>query len=578
MPHIEVARLLICLETLKDSSPVQLKDSENQKILIAATLRDILGTGAKDASAAITEYIVRVIRDASGADAANEAEGQLRAWAAQDKCIAAGRLRELLERHRLPPSVIKGLETFVESMPDNALASIKFEEMPLQLQVAVMEGVQKAAGMMETMAGLPEIEEGELKPDSKFVSLGTVQKVQKTLAQATQQWAAALLAGIPRGTSKHIQITVSSAIHKLLQATKPKLLTAMLEALTMGVAADIFTVQSFVIRELKQFADLCPIPAGIDCQSPALQRSLLDDLLFESACRYIRVQKGISVPRLLEAEAKMLVHTDPRIAFGSLQRMYLNSLLEEVPDVADLRARANVKGFDVDGLHADFIRDCIAHRYSFTVMGFGKLENAVEREQAVAAGKRDLEFYEAKKREMDGKQQAVNAEPAQWERPEARFSASMTEDDLNKARSAILHAIPEPTLRMAVTAIANAAGLSLLASFFGKDPGAGVYLQGSHKAVKMQFSPADGTLSVSAMLFHDGLKAMARINDEPDELALGRISFTQMEYTAQLKPKRKKNESDPTRWRVSKLTVDNVGPYLVPPPPSDEQENTNRLS
>lgn len=571
MPYTEVVRLLTCLEPFSDSSPVLLKDSGTQKIFVEASLLDTLGPGARDAVAAVIDFAVRAIRDASGAEAADEAERMLREWADREKHLSAGYLRDLLEQHRLGAKLLDSLESFSKTMPADTLASLKFKEMPLPVRAAIMEGVQKAAEMMETIAGLPEMGDGELRPDSKVLRLETVQKVQKTMAQAIHHWGAAILAALPFGASRRVQVSVLSAIHTLLQATKPKRLTAMLETLTMGVVADIFTMQSAVIREVKQFADQYPLPAGMDGLGPALRLSFLEDLLFESACRYIRVQKGISVPRLVEAEAKMLVSSDSRVAFGSLQRMYLNGLLEDLPDVSELRARANVKGFDVDGLHGDFVRDCIARRFSFSIKGFGKVENAVEREQAVAAGKRDMEFYETKKKELEENQQQPNGDSAQWERPEARFSASMTEEDLKKARATVIHAIPDPTLRMAVTALANATSLGLLAAFFGTDPGAGILFRGTHKAVAMLFSPDDGTLSVSAMLFHDGLKAMSRINDEPDELDLGRISFTQLEYTAQLKPKRKQSDKDPTRWRVSLVTVENIYPYFVPPSASPEE-------
>ena len=450
-------------------------------------------------------------------------------------------------------------------MPRAALEAVKFQEMPSNLQAAVMCGVGKCLEMMTQVVETAELDGGALRAGSKSVPLETLRTAQKALSDSVKKWGDGILDALqPTDPEREIPLA-GDLVYTVAQAAKPKLLASFLETMTSGCMADIFAIQRFVIKSLEQFAEENRVSPGINAKIPAVRYSLLHQFLFAAACRHARVKKGLSADRLVKEEAKSMLRSNHRDSLGSLLRLYLNGLLETLPAPSELKPRVTVKECSADGMHANFARDCIARRCSFAIDGTGKLQNAQDREQEVARGRRDLEFYE-KSLEEAGKDSGgkEGGDPTKWKRPVVRSSASMTQEDLQAACNAFIQAIPDLTQRLAVTTIANLGSLDLAALFFGKDPAAGILLDGTQRHMDISCSSEGLVLDISAMLFHDRLRAVERTGDFESEVDLSKSSFTQLDYTISLRTLRHQDGKNDPRWRVHKVSVEIAAPYLVP--------------
>ena len=459
---------------------------------------------------------------------------------------------------------VSEVSRFAESMPQGALDAVKFEEMPPNFQAAVIQGVEKGVEMMTQVVDIAELDNGALRAGSKSVTVDAVRKAQKVLADSVRKWGNGILDALqPADPEREILFAVE-AVYTLTQAFKPKLLTSFLETMTSGSMADIFAVQGFVIKSIRQFASDNQLSPGIDAKTPVIRFSMLRHFLFEAACRHARRKKGLSVDRLIKQHAQSMLHSNYRDSLGSLLRLYLCGLLENMPNPSELKVRGNVKDFNADGLHAYFIRDCITKRCSFEIEAQGKLKNAHDREQEVARGKRELEFFEKRLAEAESQPEQERAgDPSTWKRPEVRSSASMTKEDLETACDTFIRAVPDLPRRLSVSMIANLDSLDLPALFFGKDPAAGILLDGTQRHMEMSFSPTELSLSISAMLFHDRLRAVERTGDFESEVELHKSSFTQLDYTVFLRQQVYQDGKHAPFWRVNKVRVDIVAPYLV---------------
>ena len=561
----EITRLLDRLASAKDMSPVVLKTANGTTSIEVAGVFGQKADAAAETNARVIAFISDCVCDASGSGAAQKAEAMLREASGQGGLTAAG-CREVLERFSVPERDVEALELFTGQIAESALQSVQFASLPMAVRVAVMHGYKKGLEMLEGVVGLTEAEENGITPQCGLLSLDTLKLAQKTLGATVIAWCNAMRDSLPAGMRQEYQTTVLHAVRTLLQKSKPKLLVAFLDALTLGPLADVHVIQLANSKEFAQFDAAYPLPGGMDGKGPARRVALLREMLFETACRHIRFQKGLSVERLIREAANMLLHTNAPLSLASLQKLYLNSLLRDLPAVEDLRARASVKGFDAEGFHGDFVRDCIARRFSFTAEGFGKLENAIDREQAVARGKRDMEFFEQQKealaQKMDGTANGAAADGSMdWRSPEVRGSVAMTEEDLNKGREIVMLAIPDRELRMAVTVLTNAAALALFEALFCKDPASGMELLGNHKHMETVYIPADQALRVKAMLYHDGARSMERHGEGDSEIPFGQISFTQFEYCLWLKQRSRKGNKE---WQVNRVVVDSIQPFFVP--------------
>ena len=575
MSFDEIARLIDRLASAKDMSPVVLKTANGTTSIETAGAFGQKSDGAAETTARVIAFISDCVCDASGSGAAQKAENMLREAAGQEGLTAA-RCREVLERFSVPERDVEALELFTGQIAESTLQSVQFAALPMAARVAVMNGYKKGLEMLEGIAGLAEAEENGITPQCGLLSLDTVKLAQKTLATTVAAWCNAMRDSLPEGMSREYQSTVLNAVRTLLQKSKPKLLIVFLDALTLGPLADIHVIQLSNSKEFAQFDAAYPLPGGMDGKGPARRAARLREMLFETACRHIRFQKGLSVERLILEAANMLLHTNAPLSLASLQKLYLNSLLRDLPAVGDLRPRANVKGFDAEGFHGDFVRDCIARRFSFTAEGFGKLENALDREQAVARGKRDIEFFEQQKEALEQKLEGAGNGSAgrtqnggaaatdgstDWSSPEVRGSVAMTAEDLNKGREIVMLAVPDRELRMVVTVLANVGALALFETLYCKDPASGIELLGNHKHMEIVYSPAEQAMRVKAMLYHDGARSMDRHGEGESEIPFGQISFTQFDYSLWLKQRSRKGTRE---WQVNRVVVDSIQPFFVP--------------
>lgn len=579
----EILHLLALLEPFADTAIIVLKPGPEGSWSLEAERRFIRRGGDADALAAL----IRVIGDAvfldSGPDAADTAEKELWKKAGEKGELAAAACRKTLITS-LPDSICLPLQKFTEKMPKDSMQSLGFAELPLETRLAVMHGVEGAVVMMREVTALLEGDDSPYRPGVTSLALSDVERAQKVLAKAIKKWGEALLAPLSALGARRDMPFILAAVRRLIQFTRPKLLLAFIDALTATTVADIFTVQKHVTGELERFAAATPLPRGLDALSYAGLLKNLHELLFDAVCRHISYLKGITVKRLVEGEARMLLQSDIRLTLGNLLRLFFNNLLQDLPAGRELKMRASVKGFDHEGLHADFVRDCIARRDSFSIYGLGALRNAVDRERDVAGSKRDMEFFEQRMeeyakaviarrgRELQNAPDDPEAEELplvevpDWERPDVRHSPAMTPDDLKEGRETVMLGIPEIPLRMAVTALANQSALKVIEAFYRKDPGPGVAPRGQYKHMTMTFTPGANELAVSALLFHDTLNAAEREYDpvSVNEVPLGDISFTQIEYTVHLRPRRTPAGTAAPGWRAGKVHVDSVFTYLLP--------------
>jgi hypothetical protein len=580
----EIMRVLASLDPFADSALVALRpDADGARSLVAEGRSPRRGGDAEMFSALIRHLGDAVLRD-SGPAAAEEAEKLLRDKASRNGELSAAACREVLPAF-LPDSIRGPLADFAQKMPAETLAALNFSRLPVFLRLAVMRGVEEGTAMMRSVTALIEGEDSPFQPGRTYLPLADIRRAQKTLAEAVKSWDAAILASLPARRAGGDVAFILDAVRRLLQFTRPKLMLRFIETVTETPVADVFAVQKHVVAELERFAKTHALPRGLDAFSYARTLGRLHELLFEAVCRHIGYLKGITVKRLVQGEARMLMQSDIRLTVGNLLRLYFNDMIRDLPAARELKMRASVKGFDHEGIHADFMRDCIARRDSFTIHGIGKLRNAADREQAVAGGRRDLEFFEqrmeayakavATRRERtpdDGGDMEEGPEavaPPEWDRPDVRHSPSMTPDDLKAAREGVMLGIPDVSLRMVVTALANQGSLRLLEAFYGRDPGSGVAPRGHYKQMTMTFTPGADELAVSALLFHDTLNAEGRGSagaGSVDEAPLGDISFTQIEYTAVIRPRRSPEGNCGPGWRVAKVLVDTVFTYLLPGP------------
>lgn len=539
------------------------------------------GFSAEDAAGQLASFFEQVIRDEAGDEAADAAAADMAAHIAGSKALSVAYCRRVLGG-ALDAGSGDDLQSFIRRMPADTLRSLRFAEKQTHVQLAVMQGLVQGVAMMREVLALQDQEDGAFRPGVSSLSPEALKSAQSALARHIHGWASAILELLPRTTLANDLKETMACVRRLMQTTHPKLLLAFLEALTAGPLSDVFIMQTALVKILADFADRRRLPPGMDVRGPFLRYAMLRELLFEAALRHVRYLKGLSVPRLVEAEAKMMLHVDVRIAFGSLFRLYLNYLLERVPREEALKERKLVAGFDYDGIHRDFIRDCIARRFSCTIAGWGRLPNAVDREQAVAGSRRDLKFYENKMSEVceqlellqkareEGAEDDISVpDITHWQRPDVRNTVRMTDEDKTEACGAMVAAIRERGERMAVSAMANEACFGLLRAFYGSEPATGLFMESGFQHLDVHVTPGEVKLDINAMLFFDALVSMEappacgqEITDPP-HLDLAPISFTQLECEVQLK-RRDAADSQEPEWRALKVQVSALNSFLVP--------------
>lgn len=469
--------------------------------------------------------------------------------------------------------------TFVENMPQSALDAANFQDMSPEFQAAVVWGVEKGLDMMARVAEAAELEDGAARSEGAPLSLDAVRQTQKILADSVGKWGDGILNALQSADPERDALLAGEIVYALIRAVKPKRLATFLETMTVGGVADVFTVQRFVVKSIERFICADRAYPGFDAKTPILRIAMLRRFLFEAACRRARQTKGLSVDRFVKEEARAALQSNHRDSLGALLKRRMNGLLAQMPDPSELKPRIEVNDFTADGIHAYFIRDCIARRCSFAIEGRGRLKNAHDREQEVAGGRRELEFYEKRLQEAEKQFELTGTgDPSNWKRPDVRASASMTKEDLRAACDAVMLAIPDPVLRQAVTAIANLSVLDLATLFFGKDPAAGILLEGNHRHMDMTFSPDAVSLNVDAMLFHDGVRAVERSEKFETEIELSKSSFTQLDYTVLLRRQKPRDGKNGSSWRVNKVVVNIAAPYLVAADAPDEEKRPEKRS
>jgi hypothetical protein len=556
---MDIAFLLRRFSEMNESDIVVLRDAKGEPQLEAAGMLGKLRQNPEEAGRLVS-FLTEAVSQASGAAAADDFEKEVRS---QDRQPTAGYWRNVLRRYALNASASAALKKFVEETPENVLAALKFEELLPHCQAAVMNGVRKGIELMRDLSALPELDGGLLKPGVSCVPLETVQKAQKILAKASRDFFAALAGDLPEHSREQDLPLIKKAVFNLLLHGHAQSAESLLDALCAGPSGDIFAVQGAVVKSFTNFAKGADLPSGIDGEGPDQALRALREFVFMAACRRIKKRDGSPDAQAVRAEAASLAQPDALTAMARLQTLFLNALLRDLPAEKELRPRANVKGFDAEGLHADFVRDCIAKRYSFTIEFQGKVDNLLEREAAVGQGKKDLEFYEQQLKKMidSGQEKEVK----KWAPPQVRSSASMTEKDLKAAQEFIARGIPERDMRMAATALANTGSLKLFEAFFGKDPAAGVSFEVADRQMNIVFVPRKSEFSIRAELHNSRMQSVDRHGEGDDFVEFDWVNFFQMEYSGRLK--REKDASHPSgnRWTVQALEVNLLASHLMPP-------------
>lgn len=562
MPTVGIAVLLGRFEGMRETDAVVLRNAGGNPVIEPARLLGKLGNEAEGNSELI-RFLSGVIFQEAGAHAADEFEREALAACGSGGRLTAGYCRNALRRYALDSATLAALKAFIEEGPEELLASLDFAGLSPYGQAAVMGGVRKGVELMRAVSELAGSENGMLGPGGAVITLDVVRKAQRVLAKSLKDWSAAFLESLAVHGRERELPRVAAVTYGVLLARHEEAAEYTLDTLTSGPVADIFTMQGAAVRVFTRFAGDTALPPGIDGKGPAVRRRLLRDFLFVTACRRIRKRDGAGDEDSVRAEADALLRPGVPEAMARLLTLFLNGLLRDLPSEKELRTRANVRGFDAEGFHADFTRDCIARRHSFTVEHHGKMENALEREAAVGRGRRDMEFYEKQLEEMirTGREDQAR----KWAPPVVRTSAAMTEEDLKSAQAFIMRGVPDRDMRMAVTAIANQGGLGLFEAFCGREPATGVMFESTDRQAVIIFSPRKGEFSVRAEVHNDRMRAVDRSGDGEDELELGWVNFFLLEYKGALK--RSKDAACPSggRWTVCGVTVDVLAANLLPP-------------
>lgn len=563
METVDIAFLLNRFESMDANERVVLKKNKETPGVATAGLLDKLGGSGGTGGDELIAYLGEVVSRESGPSSAGEMEKLLRNALEANKVLTVGQCRTALRRYALKTGDAAALKEFLAGISEGVLTFLKFSSLSPYCQLAVMRGVQGGLELMQAVEGLLELDEGVLRPDSQALPLESVQKAQRILAKGLKDWATAMISALPERTMEQELPRARKIVYLLLQALHADKMGAFVNSLSAGPVADIFAMQGAALKSLNSFASELPLPPGIDARAPARRRRMLCEMLYWALCRRFEKQLGTTAEEA-KARATALIQPDVRVCMGRLLKLFLNHLLSELPSEKELRPRASIKNFDAEGFHADFVRDCIARRYSFTIEGFGKLDNALEREAAVGSGKRDIEFFEKKLEEMlnsGQKEQAKN-----WTRPEVRTSASMTESDLRSSQELAMRGIPDRNMRMAITRIANQGSLGLFEAFYGKEPSIGANFESSDKQMLIRFLPRRSEFFVEAMLHNGKIKATERREggeEGDDEMDISGVNFFHLEYSCMLKKEQDK-ASGKVRWEAASVTVEVLSLNMLP--------------
>lgn len=544
---------------MNEDDVVLLKNIKGEDILEAAGILGKLKYNADEGNRLIN-FLAEAISQEAGTAVADDFEKEA---SSHNQFLTAGYYRDALRRHALNASTAAALKKFIEQVPEDVLSSLKFAELFPHCQVAVMHGTQKGLELMQAVSGLHEVDDGILKADASLVPLESMQKAQKILAKALKDWFAAMVSVLPAHCREQDLPLIKKMVFSLLLVLHAEASEALLETLTTGPIGDIFTVQSAVVKAFTGFAEDVDLPSGIDGKGPDRILRVIREFLFAVACRRIKRQNKAADTEAVRVEASALVQPDARKSMARLLMLFLNNLLRELPPEKDLRPRANVKGFDAEGFHADFVRDCIAKRFSFTIEHHGKVDNLLEREAAVGRGKKDLEFYEQQLQKMIDSGQEKQAK--KWAPPEVRTSSSMTEKDLKAAQAFVMHGINDRDMRMAITAIASQDSLKLFEAFYGKEPATGVICEIADRQMAINVVPRRAEFFITAEVHNSRIQSLERHGDGEDSMEFNWVNFFQFEYSGRLQ--REKNASDPSgrRWRVCAVEVELMVPHLMAP-------------
>ena len=561
MSAMDIALLLKRLFEMNGADLVVLKNTQDNQSVKVAGIHDKLSFSEEACNNLINFFAGIVLREA-GAKAAEEWENGAQAFFKAHRGLTADYCRNMLRRYALNTHTSAALEKFVGQMPEEMASSLKFDALLPHCQVAVMHGVQKGLEMMKAVDGLYEIDDGLLKSDASFLSVATIQKAQKILAAAIKKWVAAVTNALPEHSRGKELPKVKRIIFKILALAHKEASERLLETLTTGPIGDIFTLQGAAVRSFTELAKTVSLPAGIDAKGPEHVQHVFREFLFVVACGLIKEQKESDDAAMVSAEAEALLRDDVRSAMARLLTLYLNGLLRELPEEKDLRQKTNVKGFDVKGIHTDFVRDCIINRDFFSIEGFGKVANSLDRESAVARGRRDLEFYGQQIEEMISK--GKERETKKWKPPEVRTSASLSEDDLKMAQRSLMRGIPARGMRMAVTLIANRTSLALFEAFYGQEPATGVNFASDAKQMFITFA-SRGEFSIVAELHNSHIESIESHGGGDDTMEIYWPNFFCLEYAGRLI-----QEADPSRpsgkcWQVRAVNVGVLAARLTPP-------------
>jgi hypothetical protein len=561
---MDIAFLLRLFGGMNESEVVTLKDGKAGPVLEAAGIVGILRYNA-EACAKLINFLSAIISQEAGGGVADEFEKEARAFCEVNHCLTVAYCRDALHRHALSSGDAAALKKFVDQMPEALVSAVNLTALFPHCQMAVMRGVQKGVEMMRAVVELAELDKGVLKPGGYSLPLDSVKKTQKVLTKAIRDWLAAVIEALPAHSRERDLPLVKKSAFRIMLVLHAELAEQCLETLTTGPIGDIFTVQGAVVKDFSNFAKETELPSGFDGKGPDHMQRVMREYLCAAACRQIKKRSAAADLESIRAEAALLVRPNVHEAMARLLTLFLNDLLSDLPSEKELRPRANVKGFDAEGFHADFIRDCIAKRYSFTIEYYGKVENVLEREAAVGRGKKDLEFYTEQLEKMirNGQEKEVK----KWAPPVVRTSAAMTEKDLKAAQEFIMQGVKERDMRIAVTAIANQASLALFECFYGKEPATGVTFESGDKQMAINFTPRKGEFSIKAELHNHRMQSVERHGDGEEEIEFKWVNFFLLEYNGRLKREEDRSLPSGRRWRVCGVNVEVSAAHLLPPPP-----------
>jgi len=556
-----IVSLLERLSEMNENDAVVLKNVDGEQVFEAASILGKLSLN-KEARNNLLGFLSEIVLREAGANAADQCEQEARAFFNANGCLTAGYCLSMLRRYALTASATAALEKFIGQIPEDVFPHSKFTALLPHYQVAVMLGVQKGLEVVNNIAGLYEIDSGTLKPGGSFLAVSTIQKAQKTLVKTIGDWQTTVSNALPLQSRKRDFPLIKRLVFKLLLAMHAEPAERLLEILTTGPLGDIFRLQGASVKVFTDLGREVALPSGIDAKGPEHMQHIFREFLFSAACQRIKNHKESVDMETVRAEAEALLLPDVCSVMARLLVLFLNDLLRGLPAEKELNPKAAVGGFDAQGFHVDFVRDCIAKRYSFSIESFGKVPNALEREAAVARGMRDMEFHEWHVQKMinNGKEE----EAMQHTPPAVRTSAAMTEEDLKAAQKLIASAIPARDMRMAISAIANQASLALFEAFYCKEPATGVNFEIDGRQVSIGVTPR-GEFSITAELYCRRVQSIERHGIGEEEMELNWPNLCRLQYIGKLKHEKAASHPSGKRWEVLAVNVEVLTVRLTPP-------------